>query len=118
MQLIQSVLARIQNYWAGMFILPTSVLKHIELLMRRFLWSGGIQKAHGAKVSWENVCRPKKEGGLGFKNIVQLNRILNLKHIWTLFSSTNSSLWVKWIKVYMLKEIGRASCRERVFRAV
>ena len=103
MQLIQSVLAGIQHYWAGMFILPKSVLKHVELLLRRFLWSGGIDKAHGAKVSWDNVCKPKKEGGLGFKDLVLINKISNLKHIWTLFNPTTTSLWANWIKTYMLK---------------
>ena len=38
------------------------------VLMRRFIWSGGIAKAHGAKVSWDKVCTPKKEGGLGDVN--------------------------------------------------
>ena len=85
LQLIQSVIARIQNYWAELFILPKSVLKQVESLIRRFLWTGGIDKAHGAKVAWEAVCKPKKEGGLGLKNLAQLNNVLNLKHIWNIF---------------------------------
>ena len=102
-QLIQSVLAGIQNFWAGMFILPKSVLKQVERLMRRFLWTGGIEKAHGAKVSWDNVCKPKDEGGLGLKRLPLLNHILNFKHIWALLSPQNHSLWAQWIYTYMLK---------------
>ena len=102
-QLVQSVIAGIQNYWAGMFMLPKSVIKQVEMLMRRFLWSGGIDKSHGAKVAWDTVCTPKKEGGLGFKNLNLLNTVLNLKHIWKLFSPLRESLWVKWVHTYMLK---------------
>ena len=102
-QLIQSVLNGIFNYWSGMFILPKYILKQVECLMRRFLWTGGIEKGHGAKVAWAKVCMPKKEGGLGFKNLTQMNCILNLKHIWALFAKDNASLWSQWIHVYMLK---------------
>ena len=102
-QLIKFVLAGIQNYWAGMFILPKGVLTQVERLMRRFLWSGGIDKSHSTKVSWEIVCKPKEEGGLGFKNLDQLNKVLNLKHIWNITSHTHDSLWVKWVNAYMLK---------------
>ena len=59
-QLIQSVIAGIQNYWAGMFMLPKGVIKQVEMLMRRFLWSGSIDKTNGAKVYWDKVCTPKK----------------------------------------------------------
>ena len=103
-QLIQSVLAGIQNYWAGMFILPKGVIKQVDMLLRRFLWSGGIDKTHGAKVAWDKVCSPKKEGGLGFKNPFLLNTVLNLKHIWNLFSPLKESLWVKWVHTYLLKD--------------
>ena len=71
--------------------------------MKRFLWSGGIEKAYGAKVSWVTVCKPKKEGGLGLKNLIYLNTVLNLKHIWSLFSIKDNSLWVEWILTYMLQ---------------
>ena len=102
-QLIQSVIAGIQNYWAGMFMLPKGVIKQVEMLMRRFLWSGGIDKSQGAKVSWDKVCTSKQEGGLGLKKLDLLNIVLNLKHIWKLFSPLKESLWVNWIHAYMLK---------------
>jgi len=35
----------------------------------------------GAKVAWELVCLPKKEGGLGTKRITEWNKIALLKHI-------------------------------------
>ena len=83
--------------------MPKSVIKQVDSLIRRFLWIGGIDKAHRAKVAWENICKPKEERGLDLKNLSQLNIVLNLKHIWTLFSNKNLPLWVDWIYTYMLK---------------
>ena len=102
-QLIQSVLVGIHNYWASMFILPKYVLKQVEQLLRRFLWSGGIDLPSGAKVAWDNVCKPKKEGGLGLKSLTNLNSILNMKHVWNLLFNPSQSLWASWIHTYMLK---------------
>ena len=68
-----------------MFILPKYVLKQVEKIMRRFLWYGGVEVASGDKVSWKDVCKPNKEGGLGFKPLILLNYTLNMKHIWALF---------------------------------
>jgi len=103
-QLISTVLFSIQNYWASMFILPKSILKEIENFFRRFLWTGDVDKNHGANIAWDKVCKAKKEGGLVFKDVHQLNSILNLKHIWAIVQPEPHSLWIKWIQTYMLKQ--------------
>ena len=102
-QLIQTVLYGIQTYWASMFILPKCVLKEIDALMRKFLWTCGIESSYGSKIAWDNVCKNKKDRGLGFKNTCYLNNVLNLKHICAIFQNSAQSLWVKWIHSYMLK---------------
>ena len=68
-QLINSVLFSIQVYWASLFLLPGQVIKNVEQIMRSFLWSGSDMRTTGAKVTWDQVCLPKKEGGLGIKRI-------------------------------------------------
>ena len=102
-QLISSVLTGIQLYWSGMFILPKSVLKLVAQTMSRFLWAGNTVTSYGAKIAWDKVCRPKKEGGLGFKDIFLTNTVLNLKHIGSLLDPSNKSLWKHWIQMYMMK---------------
>ncbi|GJR30809.1 putative reverse transcriptase domain-containing protein [Tanacetum coccineum] len=50
LQLIQSVIGSMHIYWASVFILPTSVLLHIEQIMRQFLWchgSSGLGRSKG-----------------------------------------------------------------------
>ncbi|XP_024010455.1 uncharacterized protein LOC112085472 [Eutrema salsugineum] len=49
-----------------------------------------------AKVAWDDVCRPKKEGGLGIKPLKEANTVCIMKLIWRILSG-NSSLWVSWI---------------------
>ena len=86
-----------------MFILPKGVLKQVDHIMSRFLWTGNTDNSHGAKIAWNIVRRPKKEGGLGFKDIFLTNTVLNLKHIGCLLDPSNKSIWKHWIHLYMLK---------------
>nr|GEZ16883.1 hypothetical protein [Tanacetum cinerariifolium] len=69
LQLIKSVLCSLQVYWASVFILPTAIVNDIERLMRDFLWNFGVFKRGKACISWNSVCKPKVEGGLGIKSL-------------------------------------------------
>jgi hypothetical protein len=51
------------------FILPKRVIKNIEQKFNRFLWNENIAGGAKAKVSWTDICLPKKEGGLGLKRL-------------------------------------------------
>ena len=64
LQLIQSVLMSMQNFWAGLFILPKKSIKKMEQLIRSFLWKGIELKHTGPKVTWADITCPKVEGGL------------------------------------------------------
>ncbi|GJZ87926.1 DNA helicase [Tanacetum coccineum] len=101
-QLVRSVLSSMHIYWASMFILPSSLILELEQLMRGFLWCQGEMKKGKAKVAWEVVCLPKKEGGLGIRRLDIFNKALISSHIWSILSG-KESLWVKWIHTYKLK---------------
>jgi hypothetical protein len=68
LQLVSSVLLSMQVYWAKVFILPKRVIFLLQQKFNRFLWGGKDTKAH-AIVSWDKLCNPKREGGLGIKNL-------------------------------------------------
>ncbi|GJR75173.1 hypothetical protein Tco_0087538 [Tanacetum coccineum] len=102
LQLIQSVLGSLNVFWASVFVLPSRVLLDIEQIMRGFLWCQGSMSRGKAKVAWEVVCLPKKEGGLGIRRLDHFNKALMVSHIWKLLS-LKESLWVKWIHVYKLR---------------
>nr|GEV04253.1 hypothetical protein [Tanacetum cinerariifolium] len=101
LQLIQSILSSMHIYWALVFILPTRIVQDLEQPMRGFLWCQREMKKGKAKVTWESVCIPKHEGGLGICKIVDFNVALMTTHIWSILAH-KESLWVKWVHTYKL----------------
>lgn len=102
-QLIKTILFSMQVYWSSLFILSKKVIKEIESLCRAFLWTGLELKQTGAKVAWDKICAPVKEGGLGFKNMEVWNKAAVSKHVWFLISGGEQSMWCQWVKSYLLK---------------
>ncbi|KAL0285559.1 UNVERIFIED_CONTAM: putative ribonuclease H protein [Sesamum angustifolium] len=100
-QLIKSVLSTLHSYWASVFILPKGIINVIEAKLRKFLWQGSTRRGY-AKVAWDQLCRPK-EGGLGFHNILVINKALMLKHLWKIVQNDRHSIWVDWILLHRLR---------------
>ena len=65
---------------------PKLLLKDIDSILRKFLWSGPDMRTT-ANVAWSEVCLPKKEGGLGIPNIFDCNMA---RHLWDLASKMDS----------------------------
>ncbi|GKB52176.1 hypothetical protein Tco_0902929 [Tanacetum coccineum] len=65
-ELIEKVKRRISD-WKN-----TSLSLAGRQLMRGFLWCQGDMRKGKAKVSWEVVCLPKKEGGLGIRRLEEI----------------------------------------------
>ncbi|KAL9660631.1 hypothetical protein QQ045_025448 [Rhodiola kirilowii] len=60
-------------------------------------WSHGRKGSH--HLSWSTTCLDKREGGLGIKNLEQMNKALNLNQLWDL-NRQEQNLWTKWTKAY------------------
>jgi hypothetical protein len=85
--LINSVLASIPIFYLSFMKIPTGIRKAIIRLQRNFLWgssASGVSKIPW--VSWSDVCRPKKDGGLGVKDLKTFNLSLLAKWRWRLLS--------------------------------
>ena len=102
LQLIQSVVYSIQNFWCRQFLLPKSVLKKLNQLCSSFFWKGTSGSGKGARVKWQDVCYPKAEGGLGLKDILSWNQACMIQHLWSIFTRSGS-IWIAWIYDYVLK---------------
>ena len=81
LQLVNSILFRIQTYWSSMFILLVGIYKQIKQLMTRFLWMGKKLDYSKAKVVWKDIVKPKMEGGLGIKWLTEWSKAVTLKHL-------------------------------------
>ena len=102
LQLIKTVISSMVNFWSSVYILPARCLDTIESMCSNFLWSGTPNQCHKAKVSWEEICYPKEEGGLGIRKLRDSGKVFALKLIWRMFTQS-TSLWVCWTKHYLLK---------------
>jgi hypothetical protein len=103
--LINSVLYAIPIFYLSFFKLPSCVRLEIIQIQRNFLWGG--TSGDGSKipwVKWLDVCRPKKEGGLGIKDLKVFNFSLIAKWRWRLLVEGGS----QWKKVMSAKygEVG------------
>ncbi|KAL6506024.1 hypothetical protein OROHE_022743 [Orobanche hederae] len=78
-------------------------MKAVEAICRKFLWSGDVGESKKAPVAWEDVCRPRMEGGLNLVHLPTWNKTSMLKLLWALHKKSDR-LWVKWIHAYYIKE--------------
>ncbi|KAL0308867.1 UNVERIFIED_CONTAM: hypothetical protein Sradi_5829000 [Sesamum radiatum] len=70
--LIKAVLQSIPTNVMSCFRLPDYFLHEIEVMMANFWWhSKGERCTHW--VGWSEMCKPKEEGGLGFRELKAFN---------------------------------------------
>lgn len=102
LQLINSVIMSLVNFWMAAFRLPSGCIQEIERICSAFLWSGVEMNSRKTKISWKEVCRTKQEGGLGIRSLKEMNVVCILKLIWRILAA--KSLWVSWIKMYLIRK--------------
>ncbi|VFR01060.1 unnamed protein product, partial [Cuscuta campestris] len=57
----------------------------------------------GIEVAWDDICKPKEEGGLGLKNSEVWNQALVAKNLWNI-ASRKETLWVQWVHSVYLQD--------------
>ena len=71
--LINSSLSSTFIYHMSMYLLPKTTSEALDKHRRRFLWQGNSLKKKYHLVKWNIVCKNKKKGGLGIKDIRKMN---------------------------------------------
>ncbi|XP_074298750.1 uncharacterized protein LOC141629679 [Silene latifolia] len=71
--LVNSVLTTLYNYWVNIFIIPKGVLSRLNAICRSYIWDGKSDLLRVPLVSWDKVCAPKNEGGLGIRDSYSWN---------------------------------------------
>ena len=102
LQLIRAILSSMQNYWAHIFPLSKKVIKAVERICCRFLWTGEINPSHKAPVAWTQFYKPKKVGGWNLVDMRIWNKAAILKLLWALAFKIDK-LWVRWVNAYYIK---------------
>jgi hypothetical protein len=86
---------------------PSFILNAIRTLQRNFLWQGIKTGKKLALISWENICRPKAQGGLGIKYPSTMNKVLSAKSWWR-WLKRPQDLWAKlWRRKYTPNTVER-----------
>jgi hypothetical protein len=99
--LINASLVNSTIYHMSMYLLPQTVIKRMDKCRRKFFWQGGSVKRKYHMVKWQKVCKSKKKGGSGIKNLWKMNISLLCKWWWAL--ETGNGLCQEIVKVKYVK---------------
>ena len=91
--LAKSALSTIPSYVMQTMKIPIGVCNKIDRICRNFIWGTNENRRKIHLVSWEHICKPKEEGGLGFQTARAMNKAYLMKLAWGLTSQPDS-LWV------------------------
>lgn len=80
--LIKLVAQSIPVYSTSCFKIPDSICDELFGIVRSFWWGqrNGVNRI--AWLSWENMCRPKAEEGMDFRDLKAFNIVLLAKQGW------------------------------------
>ena len=102
--LIKAVAQATPTYTMSIFKLPDSLCKDLNSMMGNFWWGQKEKERKLAWVSWEKLCKPKAEGGMGFRDLKNFNLALLAKQGWRILQQPNSLVHRVYKAKYFLKE--------------
>lgn len=85
--LIKAAAQSIPSFCMSIFLLPSTLIKELYVMINNFFWVNGSGTSKGIIWSkWEDLCVGKQFDGLGFKNLDLFNFALLGKMGWRLIS--------------------------------
>lgn len=87
---INSVTSCIPGYAMQTTELPRAICDSIDKCNQGFLWRDSKQEQKMHLVSWNKVCKPKMNSGLGIRSMRQENTVMLAKLGWWLVNSKDS----------------------------
>lgn len=96
--LAQSCLSSIPSYLMQTATLPLAICEEAESICRKFVWGSSDSRRRCHLISWEKICQPKDQWGLGFRNLKILNKAYMSILAWQLINNPER-LWVQITKI-------------------
>lgn len=100
--LIKAIAQAIPTYVMSLFHIPSGIIDEIHSSLARLWWGskGEARKMHW--MSWQRLCNPKAQGGMGFRDLKIFNQSILAKQGWRLVHQPDS-LVCKVLKAKYLK---------------
>jgi hypothetical protein len=95
--LLNAVLNVISIFYLSFIKIPVLVWKKVRRIQREFLWGCKGGRSQISWVKWDTVCKPKKLGGLGVRDIRAVNISLLAKWRWRLLEN-DKAMWKEVLK--------------------
>ncbi|KAK2656120.1 hypothetical protein Ddye_009172 [Dipteronia dyeriana] len=86
-QLVKSVVLCMLLHSFSVYKWPSSLICLLKKWTRNFIWTSSCNIKKLMIVSWDQVCCPKEEGGLGVRNFDYLNTVALYKCVWNMIST-------------------------------
>jgi hypothetical protein len=93
--LLKASLQSIPTYALSLFRIPTKFAEAVDKIQRNFLWTGTEKKKGMPLISWDQVCKPIRGGGLAIQKIRSMNIALLAKQGWRVYHENKqwSNIW-------------------------
>lgn len=87
---VKSVVQTLPTYTMGVFLLSKGFREKYERMIQEFWWGDdeGHMKVHW--MSWERMIKPKRAGGIGFRDMHLFNLALLARQGWRLIQKPDS----------------------------
>ena len=86
--LLKAIAVAMPIFSMNIFRLPKEICSEINAILAKFWWGSGDKKGlHW--YSWNRISVPKREGGLGFKDLEIFNQALLSKQVWRIMQNPN-----------------------------
>lgn len=95
--LIKAMAQAIPMYPMCVFRLPDKLCNKIDVVLTRLLWAGADKDRGIHWINWAEMGRPKRDRGIGFRNLKDFNIALLAKQCWRLIHDPDS-LWAQVLK--------------------
>ncbi|XP_026439725.1 uncharacterized protein LOC113338544 [Papaver somniferum] len=99
--LIRSVIASYVIHSMAIYKWPCNIIKQVERAIRNFLWSDDAEKLKFFTVLYENLCCSRREGGLGLRRLIDVNKAMLMK-LWISIRDSDKT-WARFLRAKYFK---------------
>ncbi|XP_050124740.1 uncharacterized mitochondrial protein AtMg00310-like [Malus sylvestris] len=91
--MVKTVTYALPTYSMQSSLLPKSFCEELNMMKAKFGWSGDLGKRKMHWLNWRVLCKPKMDGGLGFRDLYAFNLALLAKQAWRFMRDTKGLVY-------------------------